>query len=167
MGNWGWHCFTAHGNFQERIKKRANSVKTPRDVMSPWHPGRSSTLQQTSIEHHGTMWVKGQWLSSSVFYVFHSYYQASGVLQSGLQGRSAGTDLWPVGGPQTVLWQFSQGEMKTHGASLETIKASLSLSRGMKHVFKSGWISTFSLIHLSVLPSKTEMSRQCNEVVLK
>lgn len=43
---------------------------------------------------------------------FLSDSEAAGLLQSGLQGGGAGTDLRPAAGPQTFLRQLSQGEKR-------------------------------------------------------
>lgn len=51
------------------------------------------------------------WIFFSVCLCFYSCDQTSGVLQSGLQGRGAGADLWPATSPPAVLRQLSQGEM--------------------------------------------------------
>lgn len=74
------------------------------------------------------------------FGAFHSYYQASGVLQSGLQGRSAGTDLWPAAGPQAVLWQFSQGKIINTEQVWEAKKSFTVIQQEMKH-----WCHVFML----------------------
>ena len=103
-----------------RLDKNAiiNSVETPLDTRNTW----PKTLAYLGC--HGFCRKQGEWLAECLslfffffvclfcfFFAFDSYDKTSGVFQSGLQGRSAGADLWPFAGPQTVLWQFSQGEI--------------------------------------------------------
>lgn len=68
------------------------------------------TVGQQMVKQEGTfVWVRFKQTIMLRCCVLNSDHQTPGVLQSGLQGRSAGTDLWPAAGSPAVLWQFPQG----------------------------------------------------------